>query len=113
MVLLTGIAKPDPLEDYVSTNFEIVKHFRFQDHHSYSIHEINEIKDFVNSHQEELSILTTEKDMVRLLDEKFSDSLLAVKCFFIPIEMNFIKNGAEFDKQVHQTIKMVIDKPNP
>ncbi len=113
VVLLTGIAKPDPLEEYVSANFEIVRHFRFQDHHSYSIDEINEIKEFVKGYQEELSILTTEKDMVRLLDEKFRDSLLSVKCFFIPIEMDFIKNGAEFDKQVHQAIEMVIDKPNP
>lgn len=112
VVLLSGIAKPQPLEDFVSANFELVKHFKFRDHHSYTAKDIVQIRDFINGQEEKVSILTTEKDMVRLLDTKFNDLLLELNCFFLPIEMDFVKNGVEFDNLVRDAIEKAATKSN-
>lgn len=111
VILVSGIAKPEPLEEYVSANFELIKHFRFKDHHLYSVKEAAHLKDFINSQEGPVSILTTEKDMVRLLDSKFDGLLADLNCFFLPIEMDFVKNGAEFDKLVRDAIEKANIRP--
>jgi len=112
VILLSGIAKPQPLEDYVSANFELIKHFKFKDHHLYTFKDIAQIKSFIQNHEEKVSILTTEKDMVRLLDPKFSDLLRDLDCFFLPIEMDFVKNGVEFDDLVRNAIEKAAAEAN-
>ncbi|MEZ4944527.1 MAG: tetraacyldisaccharide 4'-kinase [Cyclobacteriaceae bacterium] len=112
VVLLSGIAKPQPLEDYVSANFELIKHFQFKDHHLYTIKDIAQVKNFIQNQGEKLSILTTEKDMVRLLDPEFSDLLRDLDCFFLPIEMDFVNNGVEFDKLVRNAIEKAAAESN-
>ncbi|MEQ9414753.1 MAG: tetraacyldisaccharide 4'-kinase [Cyclobacteriaceae bacterium] len=112
VVLLSGIAKPQPLENYVSANFELIKHFQFKDHHLYTHKDIAQLKNFVLNQGEKVSILTTEKDMVRLLDPKFSELLGDLDCFFLPIEMDFVKNGVEFDKLVRKAIEKAAAESN-
>ncbi len=43
IILVTGIANPDPLYDHLKMHFEILKHFRYADHHSFAESDINEI----------------------------------------------------------------------
>ncbi len=112
VVLLSGIAKPQPLEDFVCANFVMIKHFKFKDHHLYTIKDIVQLKNFINSQTEKPSILTTEKDMVRLLDPKFSELLLDLNCFFLPIEMDFVENGVEFDIIVRNAVEKAAIKSN-
>ncbi|MFZ1807399.1 MAG: tetraacyldisaccharide 4'-kinase [Cyclobacteriaceae bacterium] len=112
VVLLSGIAKPQPLENYVSANFELIKHFKFKDHHLYTLKDIVQIKNFIQNQEKKISILTTEKDMVRLLDPKFADLLNDLDCFFLPIEMGFVKNGVEFDNLVHDAIEKAAAESN-
>jgi tetraacyldisaccharide 4'-kinase len=113
VILLSGIAKPEPLEDYVKSNFELLKHFRFKDHHLYSIKDINIVKNFVEQLNEPVSVLTTEKDMVRLIDAKFNPLLSNINCFYLPIEMKFVKNGADFDKLVIDAVENANTRSNP
>ncbi len=108
IVLVTGIAREQPLLEYVTANFELIKHFPFRDHHQYTINEVQSIAKFVST-QKDTSLLTTEKDMVRLIDPEFDVYLSPILCFYLPIEMNFIKNGAEFDMLVLRTIQKVMD----
>ncbi|MEP2671402.1 MAG: tetraacyldisaccharide 4'-kinase [Cyclobacteriaceae bacterium] len=112
VVLLSGIAKPKPLENYVDANFELIKHFEFKDHHLYTLKDITQVKTFVQNQEEKVSILTTEKDMVRLLDPKFGSLLHDLDCFFLPIEMDFVKNGVEFDKLVRNAIEKAAAESN-
>jgi tetraacyldisaccharide 4'-kinase len=76
ITLVTGIAKPQPLVDFLSTYFE-VDHLKFADHHTFALSEIGNIKnhDF---------IITTEKDYMRL--EKYDISNL----FFLEMEVKFM-----------------------
>lgn len=105
VVLVSGIAKSKPLEEYVNSHFELIKHFRFQDHHAYTKKELASWIDFMQKQSGDVSVITTEKDMMRLLDSRFEELLINLPCFYLPIEMNFVKNGAEFDALVQNAIE--------
>lgn len=107
VVLVSGIASAQPLLEYVRANYDLIKHFSFRDHHLYTKNEIQAIAEFIKA-QKDTSLLTTEKDMVRLLDHKFDTYINQLPCFYLPIEMSFIKNGAEFDKLVLNAIQKVM-----
>ena len=73
--LVTGIANPKPLEDYLSHNGLQFEHLKFKDHHNFTNEDILSLKS-------KKRILTTEKDYVRLLPF-FKD---VTTLFYLPIE---------------------------
>lgn len=111
VVLVSGIANAWPLEKQVRETFNLLRHFEFRDHHHYSVKEIHSIADFIRNNPGS-SLLTTEKDMVRLLDPRFQSILSNVPCFYFPIKMTFVKNGSDFDAIVRNAIEKVIAEAN-
>lgn len=97
IVLVTGIANSKPIVDYVSSHFNLIHHFQFNDHHQYSIEDINSIQRKVNS---STSILTTEKDLVKLISPDLSKAIDKKLWFYLQIETRFINHGSEFDKLI-------------
>jgi tetraacyldisaccharide 4'-kinase len=82
--LVTGIADPAPLVQYL-TNLNLnFRHKKFPDHHNFSASEIEQLQ------QEEI-LLTTEKDYMRLQHtiEKFA-------LYYLPIETLILKEQAIF-----------------
>ena len=106
VVLVSGIAKHKPLENEVLKYFKVAKHFKFPDHHEYSEANIEVIHQTAESHGIS-SILTTEKDMVKLIAQPVFDSIKKKNWFYLPIQAAFIKNGSDFDALVTH---LVIDK---
>ncbi len=86
--LVTGIANPKPLLDYLQKKNLHPKHLRFPDHHNFSEKEIDRLN-------EESLIVTTEKDYMRL-----KKSLRKSNLFYLPIETSFLKKGEAFDSKV-------------
>jgi tetraacyldisaccharide 4'-kinase len=101
IILVTGIANPDPLCDYLKQRFEIIKHFRYADHHSFTESDVNDIH-YEAEQISDASIVTTEKDMVRL---RAMSSVSKHHWFYVPIEVEFLKNGSEFDTLVARQLK--------
>jgi tetraacyldisaccharide 4'-kinase len=101
IILVTGIANPTPLVDYLKTRFEIIKHIRYGDHHSFTDDDVNDIH-FEAQQLLDMSVVTTEKDMVRL---KAFPSVKDHPWFYIPIQTEFLKNGSEFDSLVASQLK--------
>lgn len=101
IILVTGIANPKPLTDYLAMRFEIIQHFRYSDHHSFTADDLKDIH-FEAQQRSDVSILTTEKDMVRL---QFMPGVADHPWFYIPVEVEFIKNGSEFDTLVARQLK--------
>ena len=104
VILISGIANPTIFEDYVSRTFHVIKHFAFKDHHRYTKTELLAVREFMAGHSKPVSILTTEKDMVRLIDPEFLELVTNLPWFYLPIETVFIKDGSEFDKLVKNAI---------
>jgi tetraacyldisaccharide 4'-kinase len=97
VVLVSGLADPTSLERYVRANFRLVHHVRFPDHHAYQRSDIDAIVEVAK--KENASVITTEKDSVKIMTFDLN-SFGQVPFFYLPIEIDFIKNGKEFDEMV-------------
>lgn len=99
VVLITGIANAEPFRKYIETTSTIVHHFDFADHHEYSVDDFKRFRDIVKE-DPSVSLITTEKDMVKLADRKFTEETRSLPLFYIPIEVKFLKNGQDFDAMI-------------
>lgn len=100
LILFSGIANDTPLRSYLSSNYKMVRHFSFPDHHAFTRSDISEIKDAAKAYPTAV-IMTTEKDSQRLRDCKFVDNNLKTRLFYVPIKTSFI---SEEDRQVFVTL---------
>lgn len=85
--LVTGIANPQPLLDFLKNNNFQFSHKKFPDHHSFSTSEIETLK------KEEL-ILTTEKDFMRL-----KTNLDKFAFYYLPITTKIKNDQGPFFKE--------------
>lgn len=101
ILLVTGIANPTPLINFLKEKYH-VEHIQFQDHHLFSEQDIQQIQQkFDTFTSDKKIILTTEKDFMRLKD---LDSILEPEkypWYYQPIEI-------EIDKELE--FKKLIDK---
>ncbi|WP_303311654.1 tetraacyldisaccharide 4'-kinase [Hymenobacter sp. BT730] len=92
VVLLTGIAQPEPLRTYLaSAGYQIEHHAAFSDHHAFTPAEIQAVCAQLRPGQ---SIFTTQKDAMRLSQPALQRVLAGVPVFYVPIEVRFLADGA-------------------
>lgn len=89
LILVSGIASDAPLKRYLGDNYQIVKHFKFADHHKYKRLDIKRICRAMNMWPTAV-VATTEKDSQRLRCCKRIPDILKKRSFQIPIEVDFI-----------------------
>ena len=94
IILMTGIARSQPLYEHLQTNYHISKHIKYPDHHRYTIFEIEQLKKYFG---ENSVLFTTEKDWMRLQGESFKKTLSLLPVFILPIEIEFLT------EEEHQT----------
>ena len=89
LILFSGIANDAPLRAYLSSDYKIVRHLQFPDHHKFSWADIKSIEDAVRDYPTAVA-MTTEKDCQRVRDcKKLSDNL-KLKLFYTPIKSEFL-----------------------
>src|SRR5690606_27171511 len=90
VLLLTGIANPTPLYEYLSPQVSEIVHIRYADHHDYSAADIQKvIRRFSEINNPRKLIVTTEKDAQRLLDPAVSGLLAGLPLYMVPIHLEF------------------------
>ncbi len=97
VILITGVALPEPLEQWVKGRFTLLYHFRYRDHYVYSDYDLQKIAQFIRQQTGHVSVLTTDKDAVKLTALEGSKSL---PLFSVPVQLRLLKNGKEFDNLV-------------
>ncbi|MBX2916513.1 MAG: tetraacyldisaccharide 4'-kinase [Cyclobacteriaceae bacterium] len=103
VVLVTGIGNATPFVHHIEQHFQVHKHFRFEDHHRYSKEDMNRINKEAGTN----SIITTEKDMVKLITPELDQIVQQANWFYLPIAAEIIENGSEFDTML---LAVVADK---
>ena len=94
VLLVTGIANPQPLKDLLEEHTDTYYMLHYPDHHIFTIDDWKEIKKrFDKIESEKKIILTTEKDAVRL--SKFGVQLNDVPLYVIPLKHHFLFNEEE------------------
>lgn len=93
VLLITGIANPKPLLNFMDQQEVSYKHLQFSDHHNFTSKEITTIKDHFNKlENKQKIILTTEKDYVRISNK--------LKVSYLPIKTKFLENSTQFDELI-------------
>lgn len=92
IVLVTGIAKPTPLLEFLQEKGIHFQHLKFKDHHEFSTEDIEQIvNQFTSLKSDQKIILTTEKDFVRL-----EDQLEAL--YYLEIQTKLLDKESDFNK---------------
>ncbi|HTE30733.1 MAG TPA: tetraacyldisaccharide 4'-kinase [Chryseolinea sp.] len=104
VIVVTGISNPKPFLHYVSQNFSVVKKLDFRDHHDFSRKDVEKLQRYLRQYPD-ASILTTEKDKVKLASAEFEAFTTGMSLFYVPIEVKFNKNGRDFDEIVLNSIR--------
>ena len=94
VLLVTGIANPSPLKNFVEEHSLTYYMMQYRDHHIFRIDDLRDIKKrFVSIEGRKKIILTTEKDAVRLV--KFKYELHQLPFYVIPVRHHFLFNEEE------------------
>jgi len=106
IVLVCGIARPEPIVKYLQAYDHLVHLLSYPDHHYFSDQNIEEIKTAYNNLPEKNRIIvTTEKDAARLALKKEQLSALNLPLYILPIEVTFLDDDTGFDNLVKQYIR--------
>ncbi len=102
ILIVTGIAYPRLIPEYLKQFTSETEMVSFPDHHNFSTDDIRMIMGkFAQLKNEKKIIITTEKDAVRFaeipdLDEQFKNAL-----YFLPVKVKFIdEEGKLFNKKI-------------
>ncbi|HRN78656.1 MAG TPA: tetraacyldisaccharide 4'-kinase [Ferruginibacter sp.] len=100
VLLISGIAQPEPLIQFVHKQYQQVDWMQFPDHHIFNMDDLQNIRTRFNKIQSDQKIvLTTEKDGVRL--EKFANELTGFPVYVLPVRHTFLFDGAAaFNQQI-------------
>lgn len=94
VLLVCGIANPEPLTNYLNEQTSSYDAMFYDDHHIFSIDDLNDIrKRFEKIQDSNKIIVTTEKDAVRLV--KYRLELKDLPFFVLPISVSFLFNSKD------------------
>lgn len=107
ILLVTGIANPEPLKDYLFHKSVAMEELHFPDHHNFKPKDIECIVTKINELKgPNKIILTTEKDMIRLRSLVVIPQKVRELLYYVPIEIHFLNNaGKSFDKKIFDYVR--------
>lgn len=109
--VLTGIANPNPIYDYLNDKQLFFQKIRFADHHRYTKYDVEKIIQKTNEFDKSNAvILTTEKDFMRLRPFMNLFEKKNIQLFALPIEMKILDNEEEFQRHILDFIQYEIRK---
>ncbi len=102
VLMITGIANPSPLKEYLRRGTHDIHEIVFADHHRYVPKDIDRIMaTFEAIAAGRKIIVTTEKDMVRFLDLGNVPEVLRKSMYYIPLKISFLNNARkDFDRKI-------------
>lgn len=109
VLLVCGIARPEPLVAHVEQQAAAVHTLSFRDHHYFGSRDLEEMREaFENWPVPDKILLTTEKDATRLLLHRERLAEMSLPIVVLPIEVAFLfEEGPRFDAMVDVFISSV------
>lgn len=109
VILLSGIANNEVLVQAVKERFNLLDVLEFSDHHKYNEKDLNQLLHVYKKHADRKPvIITTEKDAVKLKDDKFLKYLKEIPIFALPVEVDL--NQKEENELLSLTAKIIREK---
>jgi tetraacyldisaccharide 4'-kinase len=97
ILLVTGIANPAGLAEFLKRKTDKLEMMTFSDHHEFTLDDLRSITEtFNNIANANKIIVTTEKDAMRLRNPELEETIRALPIFYIPVQVIFHQNDKEF-----------------
>lgn len=90
VVLVSGLANASPLDAYVKQTFDLLRHHRFADHYAYQRTDLDRL---LTELPPGASLLTTEKDWVKLDALLTPDERATLPLYYLPIAVRFLPDS--------------------
>jgi tetraacyldisaccharide 4'-kinase len=107
IILVTGIANPLPLKDYLQKTAGEIVHLQYPDHYNFKEKDIENISSaWEKLNSQTKYVITTEKDGVRL--QEFSNIAESLKSafYYIPVEVFFLNDDKDtFDNMIVEYVR--------
>jgi len=111
VLVVSGVADPTVMLNYVEKHFRLLDHMSYRDHHRFTYSDIHDMRtrlDNVNNQGyctnnsgEKPIIITTEKDASRMMDLKKLKDDFKDRVYYLPTEVFFLdKCGEKFNQKV-------------
>ena len=106
VLMITGIANPEPLRQQLSKTYKEVFNITYPDHYNFTQNDIKNICDrFYKIANENKIIITTEKDAMRLKMYEFSEEIKN-RIYYLPIESVFLHDeGEDYINQIAKYVR--------
>lgn len=95
VIVISSIAYPEKFYNYTNTKYNVIEKIQFKDHHIYSD---EDLKVVAKKLSDNISLITTEKDAVKLCE--FPDILSPYSVYYIPISTEYL-----FDNELSNYIE--------
>lgn len=100
VLLVTGIASPQPLVEKVKRHTPHVTLMAFDDHHDFTPRDLKQITErFLNMKEGNRYLITTEKDAVKLTVHPHFNEILKAGSYLLPIGIEILQNQQELFNQ--------------
>ena len=111
ILMVTGIAFPAPMEEYLMPFCSDLVKLEFGDHHEFTLKDILLIRNtFLSLPTRRKLIVTTEKDCMRLRSVLAEPVLNELPVYYLPIRVNFHKEDRE---AFEEAIRSVVNPKKP
>ena len=92
ILLITGIASPEPLMERIAQTKNTVHTLSFSDHHDFTLKDMESIEEkFMQLPEGKRMIITTEKDAVRMMTHPHLPESVKPYIYVLPIEVSFLQ----------------------
>ena len=85
VIVISSIAYPEKFYNYIGSKYNVIEEIQFKDHHNYSD---EDLKDIAKKLSDNISLITTEKDAVKLCE--FPDILSPYSVYYVPISTEYL-----------------------
>lgn len=111
VLLLTGIAKPGPVEGHLQSMVKDVTLYSFPDHHYFTNKDLDGLHSrFLELGAKDVVIVTTEKDAARLSVKREQLQEWNLPIWILPIEIEFLSAKEEFEAQVKDFVGSTLEQ---
>jgi len=103
VLLLTGIAQPQYLKDFLGER--VVSELAFPDHHRYTQQDMGRLAAMLQPLPSDVQVLTTEKDAARLRDSSVVPDSLKSRLWYIPVSVDLGSDREVLERKVLRYVK--------
>ncbi len=104
VILFSGLADASVFENYARSQYEVLDHISFGDHHRYGSKDFQKLQQRYLQAGNEACLLTTEKDMVKLISADHAALWKALPLFYLPIQTYFLEEEDTFKNVILRRI---------